>query len=437
MPTRVTASLAAAFAIFSSVDAHGVVSGIVAGGKYYTGYSPSFKYQNPPPTVAGWSIPEDSDIGYVGPDAYANPDIICHKGATPGGAYVTVVAGGTIELQWTKWPESHHGPVIDYLANCNGECTSVEKTSLKFNKIDELGLLDDSNPPGSWASDKLIAANNSWTTTIPKCISPGNYVLRHEIIALHSSSQANGAQNYPQCVNIKVTGSGTDQLTSGTAGTALYKSTDPGILVSIYQKLTYLIPGPKLYSCGSSPLPASSSLAPPVASSSRGPEPASTSEALLGTEAVSTAYPTITTIPLSNYTSPLTTRKTKSPCPTTFTLSTAASSPVHSSGPASIPDYPVTQVGNPVPTSTSASSLPEGSASSGGSVLPSSVPDTPTPGIPGNKSGETPSTLKYKWLKDLTVEELFELLKVVIAELKAKVVGGQLRRHARDFLGMI
>lgn len=350
---------------------------------------------------------------------------------------MTVVAGGTIELQWTKWPESHHGPVIDYLANCNGECTSVEKTSLKFNKIDELGLLDDSNPPGSWASDKLIAANNSWTTTIPKCIAPGNYVLRHEIIALHSSGQANGAQNYPQCVNIKVTGSGADKLASGTAGTALYKPTDPGILVSIYQKLAYLIPGPKLYSCGSSPSPASSSPALPVVSSSVSPESAPTSEALLGTETVSTAYPTIIITPSSNYTSPLTTQKTKRPCSTIFTSSTAASSSLHSSGPASVPDYPVTQVGNPVPTSATASSLPENPASSVGSILPSSAPDTPTPGMPGNETGETPSTPKYKWLKGLTIEELFELLKVVVAELKAKVVGEQLRRHARDFLGMI
>lgn len=350
---------------------------------------------------------------------------------------MTVAAGGTIELQWTKWPESHHGPVIDYLANCNGECTSVEKTSLKFNKIDELGLLDDSNPPGSWASDKLIAANNSWTTTIPKCIAPGNYVLRHEIIALHSSGQTNGAQNYPQCINIKVTGSGADKLTSGTTGTALYKPTDPGILVSIYQKLAYLIPGPKLYSCGSSPSPASSSLTPPVISSSVAPDSASTSESLLGTEAVPTPYPTITPTPTSNYTSPLTTKKTKRPCSTTFASFTAASSSVQSSGPASVPDYAVTQVGIPVPTLATASSLPENPASSSGSVLPSSAPNTSTPGEPGNETGETPSTPKSKWLKSLTVEELFELLEVVVAELKAKVVGKQLRRHARDFLGMI
>ena len=32
------------------VAGHGVVSGIVAGGTYYEGYSPSFQYQQKPPT---------------------------------------------------------------------------------------------------------------------------------------------------------------------------------------------------------------------------------------------------------------------------------------------------------------------------------------------------------------------------------------------------
>jgi hypothetical protein len=93
-----TASLLAAAALIAKVSAHGIVQGIVADGVYYSGYSPSFAYQNPPPTVAGWSIPEDSDNGFV--SDYSSPDIVCHKGATPGGAYVTVAAGGTVELQW-------------------------------------------------------------------------------------------------------------------------------------------------------------------------------------------------------------------------------------------------------------------------------------------------------------------------------------------------
>jgi hypothetical protein len=111
-----------------------------------------------------------------------------------------------------------------------------------------VGLIDDTTVPGTWASDQLIANNNSWVVTIPTDIAPGNYVLRHEIIALHSAGQVDGAQNYPQCVNLQVTGSGT-ATPSGVLGTALYSKTDPGIEINIYTSLsTYKVPGPTLYS---------------------------------------------------------------------------------------------------------------------------------------------------------------------------------------------
>ena len=260
MPFASLLAIVGTISLVPLAAAHGVVTGIVADGTYYKGYQPYFKYQNPPPTVVGWSIPQDDQTGFVSPSAFKNPDIICHLGATPGGAYATVQAGKSVELQWTKWPESHHGPVIDYLANCNGECTTVDKTTLKFNKIDEQGLLAATPLPGKWASDKLIAANNSWTVTIPSTVAPGNYVLRHEIIALHAADRADGAQLYPQCINLKITGSGTDSLPSGVVGTALYGANDAGIFVNIYQTLaSYIIPGPGLQAGGStSPVPPSS-----------------------------------------------------------------------------------------------------------------------------------------------------------------------------------
>ena len=193
----------------------------------------------------GWSSPQDINRGFIDPNNYTTPEIICHLGATPAGAYATVTAGGTVELQWSEWPVSHHGPVIDYLANCNGECTTVEKTTLLFNKISGVGMISYTAQPGIWASDQLISANNTWTVTIPSSVASGNYVLRHEIIALHSAGNANGAQNYPQCINLKITGSGTESLASGTSGDKLYTPNDPGILVNIYTTLlSYAVPGP-------------------------------------------------------------------------------------------------------------------------------------------------------------------------------------------------
>lgn len=262
MTSTQQAILAAVLVLASGVRAHGTVSGVVAGGNWYSGYNANFQWRNPIPVVPAWTA-NTLDNGFV--DNYGSPDIICHKVATAGGSYVTVAAGTTVELQWTPWPESHHGPVLDYLASCGGDCQTADKTKLLFNKIKEGGLIDASNSPGRWASDDLIANNNSWSVTIPASIAPGKYVLRHEIIALHSAGSLNGAQNYPSCFNLEITGSGTNNLaSSGTLGTKLYTAQDPGLLINIYQRLSsYIIPGPPLLSGGGSGTPPSSSSQPP------------------------------------------------------------------------------------------------------------------------------------------------------------------------------
>ncbi|PYI08701.1 hypothetical protein BO78DRAFT_310046 [Aspergillus sclerotiicarbonarius CBS 121057] len=228
------------------VAGHGYVSGAVVDGEYYGGYIvTSYPYESDPPETIAWST-EATDLGFVDGSEYAEADIICHKSAKPGAISAEVKAGGTVELQWTTWPSSHHGPVLTYLANCNGDCSDVTKTDLEFFKIDESGLISDTEVPGTWATDNLISNNNSWTVTIPSTVEAGNYVLRHEIIALHSAENKDGAQNYPQCLNLKVTGSGSSTY-SGTAGESLYKDTDAGILVNIYESLSsYDIPGPAI-----------------------------------------------------------------------------------------------------------------------------------------------------------------------------------------------
>jgi cellulase len=39
----------------ATVSAHGHVTGIIANGQYYQGYTPNFKYMNPVPKVPAWS----------------------------------------------------------------------------------------------------------------------------------------------------------------------------------------------------------------------------------------------------------------------------------------------------------------------------------------------------------------------------------------------
>jgi hypothetical protein len=248
MPSISSKTLLAALTGAATVVAHGHVNDIIVNGVLWQGYDPtSMPYMQNPPTVVGWST-QQTDNGFIAPAAFGSGDIICHKSATNAGGHAVVAAGDKVFIRWNTWPESHHGPVIDYLASCgDAGCEKVDKASLKFFKIDEVGLIDGSAAPGTWGSDQLLANNNSWMVEIPPTIAPGFYVLRHEIIALHSANNADGAQAYPQCFNLQVTGGGTDSP-AGTAGTALYGASDPGILVNIYQSLsTYAIPGPALY----------------------------------------------------------------------------------------------------------------------------------------------------------------------------------------------
>ncbi|KAI1119793.1 glycosyl hydrolase family 61-domain-containing protein [Nemania abortiva] len=232
------------------VRAHGLVSGFITDGTWNQGFILDYYYQlvngGTLPDIGAWYA-ENLDNGFIEPYKYNTSDINCHKNARPGSRTISVKAGGIIEFQWTLWPHDI-GPVLTYVADCRGDCSAVDRTTLLWVKIDEEGW-DASTK--LWASGKLIANNSTWTTTIPSTLAPGNYVFRHEIIALHGGSSLDGAQNYPQCFNIAITGSGTDKP-AGTLGVNLYKPNDAGILFNPYINFsTYTIPGPSLYRPGS------------------------------------------------------------------------------------------------------------------------------------------------------------------------------------------
>ncbi len=165
--------------------------------------------------------------------------------------------------QWTHWVPSHHGPMIHYMANANGAHKDIDKFKLKWNKIDELGLIDPDHswnmsakqPGGYWAADRLIMQGDRYDFQIPASIAKGNYVIRAETIAVHDAMIKDGIQHYPQCINIEVTEGGSDQLLGGVIGTELYSPTDPGIsnfdVFSTKPLYTnYPIPGPPIHQCG-------------------------------------------------------------------------------------------------------------------------------------------------------------------------------------------
>ncbi|KAF1940117.1 hypothetical protein EJ02DRAFT_407141 [Clathrospora elynae] len=278
-------SLGAIAALAATATAHGTTTGVTIDGQFTGGFKLDYYYakqnNNPIPENIGW-FAENLDNGFVEPNSFSNADIICHKNATPSGSsdsLAKVAAGGTVEFHWTVWPESHVGPVITYVAPYTGDIASVKKEELKWTKIDGVGFEN-----GEWAAIKMIGQNNTWPVTVPESLKAGKYVFRHEIIALHSAGSANGAQNYPQCLNIEVTGSGTE-TPEGVVGTKLYSPDDKGIIFNVYTTpITYTVPGPALWTGGSTggsptnPTTPSVSAAPskPVASSAPSSAPVAT-----------------------------------------------------------------------------------------------------------------------------------------------------------------
>ncbi|KFA65054.1 hypothetical protein S40285_08330 [Stachybotrys chlorohalonatus IBT 40285] len=271
MPTTSQTSflLAVLAAAPALVSAHGHVVSVTVNGEEIPGFQPG----NPSAQSVGWATTV-TDNGFVSAGSINAEDIVCHRGATPAANSATVAAGDSISIKWDTWPDSHVGPIIDYLASCNGDCSTADKSSLEFFKINEGGLIDGSSAPGVWVTDELIDEGLTWTTTIPASLAPGSYVLRHEIIALHEGNREGGAQLYPQCINLEVTGTGTEQP-AGVVATSLYTASDPGIFFNVYQANDdYPIPGPALAigsGSGGSPAPAPA----PTSPAEEAPEPSS------------------------------------------------------------------------------------------------------------------------------------------------------------------
>ncbi|KAH8204959.1 hypothetical protein TruAng_000842 [Truncatella angustata] len=277
------AVVAATLGFASTALGHGYVTQFTTDGKSNQGFLLDYYYQKVNggtlPSIAAWYA-ENLDSGFVAPSAYGTADINCHKNSAPGAITASVSAGGSLTFQWpSTWPHPY-GPILTYVAACSGDCSTADKTKLSWVKIDAVGI---DYTTQKWASQTLIDQGGKWTTKVPASLKAGNYVFRHEIIAsvdptsllptpallmpfhlthprensvltlifcpsLHGAGSLNGAQNYPQCFNIAVTGSGTKSLPSGTLGTSLYKNTDPGIYFNPYVTITsYTMPGPTLW----------------------------------------------------------------------------------------------------------------------------------------------------------------------------------------------
>ncbi|KAF2469642.1 cel1 protein precursor [Lindgomyces ingoldianus] len=246
----------AAASLLSTASAHGGVGYYIIGGKTYQGWSPynsasgqtsiQRQYGSFDPLVI-------ADLGKV--------NIRCNNAGILGtGLTATIAAGSDIKAHWTQWT---HRPasVLVYMAKCpSSGCNSWDGAGKSWFKINQQGLVSGTENAGIWAGDTILDTLN-WTVTVPASLSAGEYLIRHELIAVH---QANNPQFYPECAQLTVTGSGTANPPASylVSFPGAYSATDPGIAFNIDSDAakaatSYPLPGPAVWD-GSSTGPAPS-----------------------------------------------------------------------------------------------------------------------------------------------------------------------------------
>jgi hypothetical protein len=98
------------------------------------------------------------------------------------------------------------GPMIAYMAACNGPCDTVDPAAASWFKIFETGLLGGNLISENWEMSSMHNNCTPFVLTIPEYLKPGNYLLRHEVIAIHNTPSQ--LQLYMECAQVEILGSG-------------------------------------------------------------------------------------------------------------------------------------------------------------------------------------------------------------------------------------
>ncbi|KAF2193191.1 lytic polysaccharide monooxygenase [Zopfia rhizophila CBS 207.26] len=236
-----SSSLVSFLSLSTFVSAHGFVQQIWFGDNLVDTWNP---YKDPQKKPAVNKITRVfKDNGPVTDGLFTTDAITCNigrddKNNVPANATANVAAGSTVKFMWTDWQSDHPGPIMTYLADCNGKCSSFSGSSGNvWVKIDQAGY--DASQSVPWASKRLPTQNSTWTVKLPSKMAPGEYILRHEILGLQRTNN-NGslAQFYPACHQITITGGGTTKLPAGIALPGAYQPDDKKSIFLEYRDIS-------------------------------------------------------------------------------------------------------------------------------------------------------------------------------------------------------
>jgi len=225
----------------SLVSAHGFVANIIVNGQSFKGSAPGAA-SNP---SAIRQITTNSPV-----KGAQNPDINCGPGATVAPNVMQVMPGDKLEFDWRDGGDMQHwphntGPIITYMASCGEQsCAQFDSTKAKWFKISQ-----DGREGNAWVQQRLMNGQTV-SSQIPGTLKAGNYMIRHEIVALHLATSMGGAEFYPSCSQAKVGGNGSggpkpEELVAFPGG---YSDNDPGIFdPDVFNPgSAYTFPGPPI-----------------------------------------------------------------------------------------------------------------------------------------------------------------------------------------------
>ncbi|KAG8987324.1 hypothetical protein FRB90_003403 [Tulasnella sp. 427] len=226
--------------IFTGVSAHGYIHSITLDGVTYQGADPYGSAIASPIRQVSSNSPASPVYGNINGVAMA-----CGGDAKAASMTVPVTAGSDVSVYWGSWPHNV-GPMITYLGKCDGSCATTDPTKINFFKIHQVDFV-----PGThtWVQSQTLYKGLPFNFTLPEDLPNGDFIMRHEVIALHNAMNQGGAEIFPQCIQVNVD-CGSGKIPSATAKfPGGYSATAPGILINVYDdpnNIVYTFPGPVL-----------------------------------------------------------------------------------------------------------------------------------------------------------------------------------------------